>query len=112
MRIGKVVGKLSLSKAHPSLKGRRWIIVVPFGLQALMDKKSESREELIVVDDLGATPDSWIGFTEGMEATFPYLPDRKPLDAYVACIIDEIELDEQEVSQLHSISNPRSPSNE
>lgn len=100
MRIGKVVGRLSLSKVHSTLVGRRWILVVPHGLASLSTGRESQAEELVAVDELGATPGAWIGVSEGMEASFPYFPERKPVDAYAACLIDELVLDPGEVARL------------
>jgi len=44
----------------------------------------------VIVDQLGAGSGSRIGFSEGGEAAVPFLPERKPVDAYCACILDSI----------------------
>lgn len=94
MRIAKVVGKLSLVKAHPSLVGKRWVLAVPLDLRSLVDSREPpSAEELVVVDELGASDGARIGLAESMEATFPYYPAKVPVDAYNACLLDSVELD-------------------
>lgn len=100
MKIAKVVGKLTLSKAHPSLTGRRWVIAMPLTLPVLAGKAESKEEEIIVSDDLGAGIDSLIGLSDGREAAAPYEPERKPVDAYAACILDGYRLNEDEVNQL------------
>lgn len=100
MKIGRVVGRLSLSKVHPSLVGRRWIITLPLNLPALAGREPSRDEEVIASDDLGVLPESMIGITDGREAAAPYEPARKPIDAYVACILDEFRIDQGEVDQL------------
>ncbi len=35
MRIAEVIGSVTLSRAHPTLVGARWVIGVPFSLKAL-----------------------------------------------------------------------------
>lgn len=100
MRIAKVVGKLSLVKAHPSIAGKRWLLAVPYDLPALLGERAPTAEEMVVIDELGATPNDLIGVSEGMEATFPYFPTKIPVDAYNACILDEIDLDDDEVAAL------------
>lgn len=100
MRIGKVVGKLSLSKVHASLVGMRWVLAVPHGLAALAGREPATNDELIAVDELGAMPGDWIALSEGMEATFPFHPNRKPIDAYNASILDALSLDNLQVGAI------------
>ena len=100
MRVGKVVGSLSLTQSHPSLKGKRWVLAVPQSLGALARREGSQPEELVVIDELGAQPDDLIGFSEGGEAAFPYFPEKKPVDAYAACIVDDLQLDHGEIAAL------------
>lgn len=93
MKVFHVVGKVSLNKAHASLAGKRWIIAVPMGLRELAYGGIPASEELIAIDELGAAPGTLVGISEGAEAANPFLPDRKPVDAYVSCIFDRVELD-------------------
>lgn len=93
MKVFRVVGKVSLVKQHATLTGRRWVIAQPYGLnQALTDAESDA-EEIVAIDDLGASPYGLVGIAEGAEAANPYLPQKKPVDAYVACLIDQLEVD-------------------
>jgi ethanolamine utilization protein EutN len=92
MRIAEVIGTVTLSRSHPTLRGARWIIGVPFGLRALRANRPPDGEDLVIFDNLGAGNGSRIGFTEGIEAAAPFLPERKPVDAYCACILDHVVL--------------------
>ncbi len=47
----------------------------------------------MVYDDLGAGQGSRIAFSEGREAAQPFEPDKKPIDAYNAAILDRIDVD-------------------
>ncbi len=89
MRIAEVIGTVTLSRVHPSLVGARWLIGVPFSLKALKEDKPDG-EDLVILDNLGAGPGSRIAFSEGGEAAAPFLPDKKPVDAYCACLLDQI----------------------
>jgi microcompartment protein CcmK/EutM len=91
MRIGEVIGSVTLSRVHPSLVGARWLIAVPFSLKALK-LGSPDGEDLVIYDDLGAGEGSRIGFSEGGEAAAPFHPEKKPVDAYCACIIDQLNI--------------------
>jgi microcompartment protein CcmK/EutM len=92
MRIAEVIGRVTLSRAHPSLKGGRFVIALPMPREALVEDSSKRGEEVIVYDDLGASPGSLIGLSEGGEAANPFRPDKKPIDAYCAFLIDQINL--------------------
>jgi microcompartment protein CcmK/EutM len=88
MRIGEVIGSVTLSRVHPSLVGARWLIAVPFSFQALNGSLPPDGEDVVIYDDLGAYVECTVGFSEGGEAAAPFHPEKKPVDAYCACIID------------------------
>jgi ethanolamine utilization protein EutN len=92
MRIAEVIGTVTLSRCHPSLTGFRWVIGVPFSLKALRTGGPPDGEDLVIFDGLGAGHGSRIGFSEGGEAAVPFLPEKKPVDAYGACILDRVNI--------------------
>jgi ethanolamine utilization protein EutN len=89
MRIAEVIGSVTLSRVHPTLVGARMVIGVPFSLKALKEGAPDG-EDLVIYDDLGAGIGARIGFSEGAEAAAPFHPKKKPVDAYCACILDQI----------------------
>jgi microcompartment protein CcmK/EutM len=89
MRIAEVIGSVTLSRVHPTLVGARMVIAVPFSLKALKEGTPDG-EDLVIYDDLGAGIGARIGFSEGAEAAAPFHPKKKPVDAYCACILDQI----------------------
>jgi microcompartment protein CcmK/EutM len=92
MRLGHVIGKVTLSQQDPAYKGGRFLLVQPFakaqfaGAPMLPLAKGNS---LVVYDNLGADLGHIIGFTEGAEATAPF-DNPTPVDAFNTAIIDEI----------------------
>jgi microcompartment protein CcmK/EutM len=90
MRIAEVIGAVTLSRCHPSLAGYRWIIGVPFSLTALRENAAPDGEDFVILDELGAGHGQKIGVSEGVEAMMPFQPERKPIDAYCACVLDTI----------------------
>jgi ethanolamine utilization protein EutN len=92
MRIGEVIGTVTLSRWHPSLTGGCFKLVVPLSLSDLLGRGEEPAEELTVYDELGAGIGNRIAFSEGREAAQPFHPDVKPIDAYNAAILDTIHL--------------------
>jgi microcompartment protein CcmK/EutM len=93
MRVGDVIGKVTLSKCNPTVSGGTWLVVVPLNIAGLRGDEAGRDEPVVVYDELGASPGVMIGFSEGGEAANPFAPNYKPLDAYNACILDTIEID-------------------
>jgi ethanolamine utilization protein EutN len=94
MRIAEVIGTVTLSRCHPTLVGARWLIGVPFSLKALRGNQKPEGEDLVIFDNLSAGAGSQIAFTEGAEAAAPFHPEKKPVDAFCACILDHLVINE------------------
>lgn len=94
MRLGTVIGRVTLSATVPALEGARWLIVSPFTREHFQ-RGSETPPglskdpSLIVYDDIGGGVGQTIGFVEGREAACPF-PEPTPIDAVNAALIDEI----------------------
>lgn len=99
MRIGKVIGNVTLSREHPSIRAGRWKLLVPISLEELTAAGPESRpgagavEEVVAYDCMNAGIGEWVALSEGAEAAKPFYPDDKPVDAFIAAIIDTLELE-------------------
>ena len=89
MRIAEVIGTVTLSRLHPLLQGYRWVIGVPFSLDALRCGEPDG-EDFVILDELGAGMGQRIGVSEGAEAAQPFYPVKKPVDAYCACVLDTV----------------------
>jgi ethanolamine utilization protein EutN len=92
MRIGEVIGRVTLSQLHPQLRGGRFLIAMPMPYSALVHATADRGEELVVYDNLGAGPSSFIGVSEGREAANPFGNTKTPVDAYCACLIDKLSI--------------------
>ncbi len=90
MRIGKVIGNLTLNLCDPKLVGGRFMIVQPDDPKSLREDRLGSGEVVIVYDELGARLGDRVAFSEGREATMPFVPDRVAVDAYLACLLDDV----------------------
>jgi microcompartment protein CcmK/EutM len=90
MRIAEVIGRVTLSRFNPQLRGGRFLIALPMPLAALTAGSAARGEELVVYDQLGAGAGSLIGVSEGREAANPFGKVKTPVDAYCACLIDEL----------------------
>lgn len=93
MRLGTVIGRVTLSKAVPAFHGGRWLLVSPFtrdhfpqGTKAVSLSKDPS---VVVYDSIGGGVGDTIGFIEGREAAQPF-DEPTPIDAINAALIDHI----------------------
>lgn len=91
MRIGKVIGRVCLSRSYKTLAGGRFLLVEVQDRFSLVGRPRKSVESLIVYDNLGATDGDMIAFSESREACMPFYPEKiVPLDAYCAAILDNV----------------------
>ncbi len=94
MRLGKVIGRVTLNSTVPALRGARWLIVSPFTREHFQQGTEtpaglSKDPSLVVYDDLGGGVGQTIGFIEGREAAQP-LENPAPIDAINAALVDEI----------------------
>ncbi|MBN1608011.1 MAG: EutN/CcmL family microcompartment protein [Polyangiaceae bacterium] len=94
MRLGVVVGRVTLNQVTPALRGGRWLIVSPFTHRHMQAGSSAPAglspdPTLVVYDDIGAGPGNTIGFVEGREAAVPLVAPA-PIDALHVAMVDEI----------------------
>jgi microcompartment protein CcmK/EutM len=92
MRIGEVIGTVTLSLAHSTVAGGSYRLAVPLDWANLAGEEEPKAEALVVYDDLGAGLGCRIAISEGGEAAQPFYPEDKPIDAYNAAILDRIEI--------------------
>lgn len=90
MRIAKVVGTVTLNRCHPSFNGARLRLVVPLSLAELRGEREPQADEVVVWDDQAAGIGNLVAMSEGAEASQPFRPEMKPVDAYAAAILDEV----------------------
>ena len=88
MRLATVIGRVTLSMRHPSLKGERLLVVLPWGPKTPQTGKDHDYS-IIVFDQLGAHAGNTIGVCESTEATRPF-EKPTPVDAYCAALIDTV----------------------
>ena len=72
MRIAEVIGRVTLSRPHPSLKGGRFVIALPMPFEALVEGSQRRGEEVDRLRRPGASPGGLIGLSEGREAANPF----------------------------------------
>jgi len=95
MKIGEVIGNVTLSRCHSSVNGSSWKVVVPLDLPALVGSEANSEgrgEPFVVYDEFGSGVGSMIAISEGAEASAPFHPEQKPLDAYCSALLDVVDI--------------------
>ncbi len=92
MRIAEVIGTVTLNRAHPSFRGASLRLVVPLSLENITGEKEPTADPIVAWDELGAGIGSRIAMSEGSEASQPFRPDIKPVDAYNAAILESIDV--------------------
>jgi len=94
MRIGRVVGRVTLSQSYDTLAGGRFLIVAVQDRFSLSGQPRKTTEYLVSYDHLGAREGDMIAISESREACMPFYPEKiVPLDAYNAAILDRVEID-------------------
>ncbi len=92
MKLGHVIGKVTLNQREESLKGGRFLMVQPLDRRQMAGAAvlpMPMANSLVVYDNLGAGHGDIIGYVEGAEATAPFTQPT-PIDAFNAAIIDTI----------------------
>ncbi|HKQ36754.1 MAG TPA: EutN/CcmL family microcompartment protein [Verrucomicrobiae bacterium] len=94
MKLGSVIGRVTLNKTVPALTGARWLIVSPFTrehYQRGIDTPPGMSKDpsLVVYDDIGGGIGQTIGYVEGREAAQPF-DAPTPIDAINAALVDEV----------------------
>lgn len=90
MKIGKVIGNVTLSHADSGFRGGRYILVAPMGAPELTGENPGGFSDawtLVAYDNLGAGVGDDILYVEGAEAMQPF-DYRTPLDAISVALLD------------------------
>ncbi|MBK9118445.1 MAG: carbon dioxide concentrating mechanism protein CcmL [Phycisphaerales bacterium] len=95
MRIGAVIGTVTLSHRLESLAGGRLLLVQPLGAPALAlaGAGAAVAEALVVYDELNPGLGARVAFSEGREAAMPFHPRPVPIDAYCAALLDAVQIE-------------------
>lgn len=94
MKLGTVIGRVTLSRNVEALKGGRFLVISPFSREqyaAGLDAKPGMGADpsLVVYDDLGGNVGQVIGYEEGREAAQPF-DQPTPVDAINSVLVDEM----------------------
>jgi microcompartment protein CcmK/EutM len=101
MRLGTVIGRVTLTLQEPAYTGGRLVLVHPWTRaefaaadrvppDAIPKVPLPAGSTLVAYDELGVRPGTIVGITEGAEASQPF-PGDAPVDAYVACLVQHVD---------------------
>ena len=88
MRMGTVIGRVTLSVRSPKYVGERLMLTLPWKTETFSGAEKHD-PAIVVYDQLGAGVGQQIAISEGREAACPF-PKPTPVDAYCAALVDEI----------------------
>ncbi len=101
MRIAQVVGSVTLNLNHASFERASLKVVMPLEPSVEHQNLVSDGEIIVAWDELGCGVGAMVAISEGTEAARPFRPDKKPIDAYVAALLDTIELDWQQIKIMN-----------
>ena len=87
MRMGTVIGRVTLSVRSHRYSGERLLVTLPWNRETFAGEEKFDNA-IVVYDELGANVGQNIAISEGREAACPF-PKPTPVDAYCAALIDE-----------------------
>ena len=87
MRMGTVIGRVTLSVRSPKYIGERLLLTLPWNTDTF-NGEDKHDPAIVVYDQLGAGVGQQIAISEGREAACPF-EKPTPVDAYCAALVDE-----------------------
>lgn len=87
MRMGTVIGRVTLSARTKKFQGERLLLTLPWKKETFQGGNTFA-PAIVVYDELGANVGQHIAISEGREAACPF-PTPTPVDAYCAALVDE-----------------------
>jgi carbon dioxide concentrating mechanism protein CcmL len=94
LKLGTVIGRVTLSRSVEALKGGRFLVISPLSREQYADcldaKPGMGKDpSLVIYDDIGGGVGDVIGYEEGREAAQPF-EVYPPIDAINCALVDEM----------------------
>lgn len=105
MRVGEVIGSVTLSKKLPEVPDGRLLIVQPQSVAAIRGGGPQVSDPLVVFDELGAADRMRVAISERREASMPFMPERAPIDAYCAALLDNVTIRDDDPIERGELSD-------
>ncbi len=92
MIMARNIGTVTLSRCHPLLQGATLRCFEAVETIDDLHKQPLGGETMVAWDICGSGPGDLVAIAEGPEASQPFAPNIKPLDACIVAILDEVTL--------------------
>lgn len=99
MRIARIIGCVTLGHRIEGLRSGRLLVADALdgacldSLPGQSGRDTPMPESLVLYDELGAGVGQLVAVSEGREAAMPFWPERVPVDAYCAAILDTLVIE-------------------
>ena len=98
MKFARIIGRVTLSVSDSSYKGGRFMLAMPCGADSEVPQRGKplaKGNSFVIYDNLGATEQDLVAYTDGGEASAPF-SEPTPCDAFNAAILDGVFYKPQE----------------
>lgn len=92
MILARTIGTVTLSRSHPSLAAARLRCIEPLERIEDLHRQPLGGETVVAWDLCGSGSGDLVAVAEGPEATQPFAPQHKPIDAAIVAILDHVDL--------------------
>ena len=93
MKLARTIGSVTLSRSHPSMTAAKLRCVEIVDDIDRIDTQPLGGDTIVAWDLCGTGIGDLVAMAEGPESAQPFYPDRKPLDASIVALLDDVELD-------------------
>ncbi len=92
MKLARTIGKVTLSRFHPTMAGATLRCVEIVDSIDRIDADPLGGETVVAWDLCGAGMGDLVALAEGPESAQPFRPDIKPIDASIVALLDEVDV--------------------
>lgn len=102
MRIARVMGKVTANRRIEQFPHGSLLLCEALEVDGArqadrhVPRETPMSDSLVVLDELGAGEGSVIAVSEGREASMPWWPEHRAVDAYCVAILDNIDINDNQ----------------
>lgn len=92
MKIARVIGTVTLARAHPAIDSPRLRCIEVLGDIKDLDQEPYGGDTVVAWDLCSSGLGDRVALAEGPEAAQPFKPDVVPIDASLVAVLDHFDL--------------------
>ncbi|MEO1529690.1 MAG: EutN/CcmL family microcompartment protein [Planctomycetota bacterium] len=92
MKLARTIGSVTLSKAHPAMHQTKLRCIEMIDSIDQLEQQPLGGDTVVAWDLCSTGIGDLVALAEGPEASQPFRPDIKPLDASIVALIDRADL--------------------